>query len=157
MCSSDLNTYSTEDYVVVEVGFFGPAETRLKLSHDDFSLRVNGKKVALPAQQYGAIFRSLKDPLWVPPEGPASKSKTSIGSGGDQSDPGATPAPVHMPFELERAMQLRVQKAAMPEGERPLPAAGLIFFLYRGRAEGIHQLELVYAGAAGKAVLALHP
>src|SRR5450631_1202247 len=36
-------TYSTEDFVVVETGLFGPREARAKLSIGDFSLRINGK------------------------------------------------------------------------------------------------------------------
>jgi hypothetical protein len=62
-----------------------------------------------------------------------------------------------MPFPLRRAMEQHVQKAAMQEGERPLPQAGLLFFLYRGKPENIKSLELVYTGAAGKATLELQP
>jgi hypothetical protein len=54
-------------------------------------------------------------------------------------------------------MEQHVQKAAMQEGERPLPQAGLLFFQYRGKLENIKSLELVYTGAAGKATLELQP
>jgi hypothetical protein len=54
-------------------------------------------------------------------------------------------------------MSQRVQKAALPGGDRALPQAGLIFFQYRGKTTGIHSLELVYSGPAGKATLALQP
>jgi len=112
----------------------------------------------LPAQPYVLIVKSLKDPDWVPPGGGESKkSKSSIGTGGDQSQDNSPPAPVHMPIELVRAMEQRVQKASLPEGERMLPVAGLIFFQYRGKIDGIKSLELTYAGAAGKAILTLQP
>src|ERR1019366_450229 len=62
--------FSTEDYVVVEAGLYGPAEARLKLSANDFSLRINGKKVPLPSQPFGLVFSSAKDPSWEPPEAP---------------------------------------------------------------------------------------
>jgi hypothetical protein len=147
--------YSTEDYVVVEVGLFGPPESHLKLSFEDFSLRINGKKMPLPAQPYGLVFKSLKDPEFEPPSS-ESKSKTSIGSGGaGQGDP--APAPVHMPIGMERAMEQRVQKASLPEGERPLPEAGLIFFPHHGKIDSIHSIELMYAGPGGKATLTLQP
>lgn len=149
-------TFSSEDYVVVEVALFGPAEARLKLSFDDYSLRVNGKKMPTPAQPYGLLFPSLKNPEWEPPSA-EPKSKTNFGSGGNGGNNEPPPSPPHMPIELKRVMQERVQKASLPEGERALPAAGLIYFPYGGKAQGIRTIELIYSGAAGKATLALHP
>ena len=54
-------------------------------------------------------------------------------------------------------MEQRVQKAALPEGDRALPVAGLIFFQYRGKTKDIKSIELIYAGPAGKATLKLTP
>src|ERR1700689_4807003 len=45
-------TYASDDYVVVEPGFFGPPDARLMLSVQDFSIRINGKKNTLPNQHY---------------------------------------------------------------------------------------------------------
>src|SRR6266404_2897024 len=59
--------FSTEDFVVVETALFGPAGARIKLSVDDFSLRINGKKSALPTQPFVLVAKSLKDPEWEPP------------------------------------------------------------------------------------------
>lgn len=148
-------TYTTEDYVVVEVGLFGAPGARAKLSTGDFSLRINGKKTASPSQPYQLVFKSLKDPEWEPPSKEA-KSKTSIGGGGG-GDSGGPPAPVHMPMELRRAMEQRVQRVTMLEGDRALPQAGLLFFEYRGKTQGIRSLELIYNGSAGNASLALQP
>ena len=148
-------TYTTEDFVVVEVGVFGPPQARTQLSIGDFSLRINGKKIASPAQPYELAFRSLKDPEWEPPTKTESKSKTSLGGDGGADNP--PPAPVHMPIELRRAMEQRVQKAAMLQGDRALPQAGLLFFEYRGKTQGIRSLELIYSGPAGSATLPLHP
>lgn len=148
---------SNEDYVTVEVGLFGPPDAHATVSTHDFSLRINGKKSALPSQAYALTFGSLKDPSWAPPESADSKSsKTSLG-GGDQKDPTATPAPVHPPFALKRGWELEVQKAALPEGDRQLPVAGLLFFRYGGREKGIDDVELIYEGSAGKVSIPLHP
>lgn len=146
---------SSEDYVAVETALFGSPGARVKLSFEDFSLRINGKKTSLTSQPYGLVVGSVKDPEWEPPAS-AAKSKTSIGGGGKGED-NAPPAPVKVPLELRRAMAQRVQKAALPEGDRTLPQAGLIFFQYRGKEQGIHTIELIYAGPAGKATLNLHP
>lgn len=149
------STYSTEDFVVVETGLFGPPDARAKLSIGDFSLRINGKKMAMPSQPYGLSFSSLKDPQWEPPSKPKG-SKPTIDQGGGQPDDSFQPI-VRMPIELKRTMQQRVQRASMPEGDRALPAAGLLFFEYRGKTDNIKSLELIYSGPAGKATLALQP
>jgi len=106
--------YSTEDFVTVEVGLFGP-----------------------------------------PPK-PKGESKPTLDQGGGQPDDSFHPI-VRMPIERKRTMQQRVQRASMPEGDRALPAAGLLFFEYRGKPENIRSLELIYSGPAGKATLALQP
>ncbi|MGA9626805.1 MAG: hypothetical protein WBQ65_20185 [Bryobacteraceae bacterium] len=151
---------TTEDFVVVEMGLFGAPDARMKISADDFSLRINEKKAALPTRPFGMVLSSVKDPEWQPPEQEAkSKSKTGLSSGGngDQADPNAPPPPVKIPIEVQRAMAQRVQKATLPEGDRTLPVAGLIYFQYRGKTQGIHSVELIYDGPAGKATLALQP
>ena len=149
-------TLTNDDYVTVEVAFFGPAGTHTKISIEDFSLTINGKK-PLPSQPYGMVLAEVKDPEWVPPEPPASaKSKTSLSSGGSGQEPGSgPPPPVKIPIEVQHAMALRVQKAALPEGDRAVPVAGLIFFRYNGKPKSIHSVELNYSGPEGKATLDL--
>jgi hypothetical protein len=151
--------FTTEDYVVVEVGIFGPPQARVKLSHEDFSIRINGKKVPSPAQPYGLVSKNAKDPAWeelAPPETKKSKGGLTGGGGGGQNDAGPPPV-FHVPVELKRAMEQKVLKASLPEGDRILPEAGLIYFEHGGKVTNIRSIELIYAGAAGKATLTLHP
>lgn len=155
-------TLTTEDYICVEVALFGATGSHLTVSFSDFSLRINGKKTPLAAEQFAAVFTNLRDPTYNAPELQAAKENKSSGlnaggGGGGQSDLGSTPPPVHIPPEMERAMQLHVQNAALPEGDRTLPVAGLIFFKYGGMPKGIHSVELLYSGAAGKATITLQP
>ncbi len=84
------------------------------------------------------------------------ESKPTLDAGGGQPDDSFHPI-VRMPIERKRTMQQRVQRASMPEGDRALPAAGLLFFEYRGKPENIRSLELIYNGPTGKATLALQP
>jgi hypothetical protein len=151
------STLSTDEYVVVEVGLFGPPDTRVGLSPDGFSLRINGRKDPLPAQRPGFVVKSIRDPEWDPPEAKEAKSKSSMSvGGGDAQGSSKTPAaPVKVPIELQRAMAQRVQRAALPEGDRILPQAGVLFFPYRGKADGIRSVELIYDGQAGEATLPL--
>ena len=151
-------TLSTETFVVVEAGIFGQPDEGIKLSLENFSLRINGKN-DLPSQPSGLVGKSLKDPDLEPPASASSKTKTNVngGGGGGQVDSNAPPAPVHVPIEVQRSMQQRVQKAALPEGDRTLPVAGLLFFQYSGKAKSIRSVELIYNGPAGKASLDLQP
>jgi hypothetical protein len=149
-------TLSTDDYLVVEVAFYGPPGSKLTLATDDFSMRLNGKKKGLTSQPSELVFRSLKDPEWNPPEPKEKKSKSSFGSGGD-TDNSSAQLPPKVPFELRRTMSQRVEKATLPQGERPLPQAGLIFFDYHGKVASIHSIELAYKGPAGEATLTLTP
>jgi len=149
--------YNTEDYVIVEVGLFGSANSKLQLNSGDFTLRVNGKKSALTSEPAEVVLHTLKDPNWVPDVPPEQKSsKTSIGGGGRQpGDP--PPLPPKMPMELQHVMRQRVQHAALLGGERTLPQAGLLFFQYHGKAPSIKSVELIYNGPAGPATITLQP
>ncbi|HEY1759149.1 MAG TPA: hypothetical protein VGG72_27500 [Bryobacteraceae bacterium] len=152
---------TTDEFVVVEAGVYGPPGARLTLSNDDFSLRVNGSKKTLPSQPSELVTKSLKDPDYVEPESNKS-SKTVVNTGGKQdgTDPNAPPpALIPIPFEVRRGWQQRVKRDSMEIGDRALPQAGLLFFQYSGGAKGIRSAELIYSGPAGKATLPLphHP
>ena len=147
---------TTDSYVVVEVAFFGPAGTRLPISFNDFSLRINGKKNPTPSEPYERVGTSAKDPEWAPPEKPEKSGGGGIlGGGGGGND--TSKEPPRPPAELRRAWAQRVRKAALADGERPLPQDGLLYFSFGGNVKNIRSLELVYAGAAGKATLTLNP
>jgi hypothetical protein len=146
---------STEDYLVVETAFFGSPGARPRLSYSDFALRINGKKTPLPAEPYERVGASAKDPEWTPPV-KAEKSKGSIlGGGGGSGEESKLPPKV--PPEVQRAIAQKVKKASLAEGERPLPRAGLVYFRYPGKIQGIRSAELVYTGPAGATTLDLLP
>lgn len=149
------STLTDEDYVVVEVGFFGPPGSHLALKTNDFTLRINGKKNPQESTPYELVLSSLKDPEWEPPEKEEKKSKTSLGGGGNNQD--GPPRPPKVPIEVQRAMAAKVKKASLPEGDRPLPVAGLLYFPHRGKTTGIKNVELIYQGEAGKVSFALQP
>jgi hypothetical protein len=145
---------SSDGYVVVEVAFFGPPETRVPISFNDFSLRINFKKNGTPSEPYERVGTSVKDPEWAPAEKPEKGGNGILGGGGNNDTSKEPPRP---PAELRRAWAQRVKKAALANGERALPQAGLLYFSYGGKVNGIRSLELIYAGQAGKAKLDLNP
>ena len=144
---------STDEYVVVEAGVFGPPGARLTLSPENFALRINDRKPQTGAP-FVLVAHSLRDPEWVPPEQKKSKPKTSFGGGGGDD---TSTLPPKVPIELQRAWTQYIQKTSMPEGDRELPVAGLLFFQYRGKSQSIHSLDLIYSGPAGNVSLPLQP
>ena len=144
----------SEEFVAVEIAFFGPPDARFTISASDFSLRLNGKKTSLPSQPYGLAGKEVKDPEWNPPEAAEKKSKGSMGGSGQEAGAPPPSAP-KVPIELRRNWQQRIQRAAIAEGDRPLPQAGLLYFQHRGKTENIRSVELIYTGAAGETILSL--
>jgi hypothetical protein len=150
---------------VVETGIFGGPDAKLMLGTEDFSLRINGKKTVYPGQPFGFVTRSLRDPVWQAAqevEAKEKKEKSGSGSGlstggGNNQQDNSLPVIVHVPIEMQRSMADYVRKASLPIGERPLPQAGLLFFRYAGRSQGIHSVELIYEGPAGKVSIDLQP
>jgi hypothetical protein len=148
---------TTNDFVVIEAAIFGPAGARLKLAPEDFSLRINGKKMASPAQPAGLVMKSLKDPAYEPlvkSEVGKTKIGDSGGGGGGGGQDDTPPAPPKVPIEVQLLMEKRTKKASMAEGDRALPQAGLLFFEFGGKARSA---ELIYNGPAGKVTLNLQP
>ena len=144
---------SSDDYVVVEVAVFGPPGTRLPMSFNDFSLRINNRKNPTPSESYERVGTSVKDPEWAPPEKPEKGGNGILGGGGNDT----SKDPPRPPAELRRAWSQRAKKAALANGDRPLPQAGLLYFSYGGKLNSIRSLELTYAGPAGKATVDLNP
>src|SRR5271165_6846816 len=96
------NILTTTDFVVVETALYGPADAKLKLSVDDFSLRINGKKNPLPGEHYELVFKSLKDPE-LEPTAAEIKEKTGgggsgISTGGKSADNSLPPPVFHAPL-----------------------------------------------------------
>ncbi len=164
-------SYFTNDYLVVEAALFGPHLARVKMSAEQFTLRINGQKRALMSQAPGIVGASLKYPDWEQrPTLTASAGPIIFGGPAPverfPGDPGARrgPPPPRVPNaenpgdqSREPAMPVeeRIQRSAMPEGEHVAPAGGLLFFPFKGKTKSIRSLELLYDGPAGKASLKL--
>ncbi len=149
------------DYVFVEVAFYGAPGTNLQLNYQDFSLKMNGKKSLLLAQPYALTFKSLMSPEYEPPSqkmldtGSDSKTKVNTGGGGNSgnnaSEPKLPPI-IHIPFDVKRGWEQKVHMASLPEGERPLPQGGALYFEHGGKSNSV---ELIYNGPAGKVTIPL--
>jgi hypothetical protein len=163
-------TLIANDYLVVEVAFFGPSFSRLRMSPDNFKLRINGKGDGLSSEAPGMVSGSIK----FPSDRPHIEAGGSVGVGDGTVSVGPRPPPSQFPgdgkerlpanqpatiktVEEDSNIDHRVLNAALPEGEQSLPRSGLLYFYYRGRAKNIRSLELSYDGAMGKSSLKLLP
>ncbi len=138
-------TVSSEEYIVVEAGLFGPPGERTQLSREDFSLRVNGKKNVLPSEPYELVFKSLKDPEWQPPaaseESKGSKSGLTTGGGGGQQD--KRPAAASQNAVPAAARDGTARSKGRDAGRRSRAAPGWTAFLsLPGKSRG-HQITRI--------------
>jgi hypothetical protein len=163
-------TLVATDYLVVEVAFYGPSFSRLKMSPSNFTLRINGKGEPLSTELPGMVAQSIKFPSAHPHLETAGSVSAGDGtiSVGPRAPPSQFPgdgnertAPVEGPtvktVEDETAIEYRVQNATLPEGEKSLPRAGLLYFYFHGKIKNIHSLDLLYEGSMGKSTLKLVP
>lgn len=163
-------TLVATDYLVVEVAFYGPSFSRLKMSPDNFKLRINGKGDPLPSDAPGIVSRSIRFPGEKPhletqgsvtmgdgtvSVGPRAPPSQFPGDGNERLPAGSPPS--IKTVEEENNIEYRVQNATLPEGEHSLPRSGLLYFYYRGKIKNIHSLDLQYEGTMGKATLKLLP
>src|SRR5580698_5491235 len=163
-------TLVANDYLVVEVAFFGPSFSRLKMSPDNFTLRINGKGEPLTTEPPGMVSGSIK----FPGDRPHLESTASVGIGdgtvsvGPRAPPSRFPgdgndrtptgqAPTLKEVDEEASIDYRVQNATLPEGEHALPRSGLLYFYFRGKIKNVHSLDLFYEGTMGKSTLKLLP
>ena len=163
-------TLIANEYLVVEAAFFGPQFSRLKMSPDNFSLRLNGKGDPLPSEPYGLVAQSIKFP-GVHPHlestgsvsagngtiaiGPRPPQSRFPGDGNDRLPPNQ--APIITEVNEENDVEYRVRNVSLPEGEHTLPISGLVYFYFRGNTKNIRSLELLYNGTVGQTTLKLLP
>jgi hypothetical protein len=146
--------------LVVEVALFPAKDATLKVSLDDFVLRVVGSDdVTRPASAEilaGRLQRQSEAPPPHQPEvhgsagvsygtGPGGHSvgtETSIGVG-----VGAPPQPPHSDSDSQRkAIQQELSAKALPEGNASAPVAGYVYFSVERKKRFTYQLEYTLNG-----------
>lgn len=159
------------DYLVIEVGVFGPrAGTADLLARGVFELLINGK-MTITSDPPAAVASSIKfDDRAQRAKIQMAGSAGPVGAGtatnrgprfpGDPT--GGHPIPVDgpeisAPIHKNEPMSVddRVKLASLPEAASTTPFAGLIFFPFAGKTKSIKTLELIYEGPEGKVTLKL--
>ena len=161
-------TFIAENYLVMDAALFG--EGVRQLSASQFKLRLNGKKDLIFPQTPAWVSATIKDPSWAGGRPQITMGggvgNTGVVLGGPRSverfpgDPTAQrPQPAGTPARVETVplatLEEQIEQASFPEGQRKLPAGGLLFFAYKGKLKSVKTLELLYESPAGRAALSL--
>jgi hypothetical protein len=162
-------TFIAQDYLVVEVALFPPKGENVYVEPGRFSLRINGKKIALMPQAPSMAAASLNHREWQQRPGATADigmGGVGIGMGHPRQTtpfPGAPPAsrlpqpprspdannPSGIEKEPVKPEELLVQ-TALPEGVHRGAVSGFLYFAYQGKTSSIKSLELLYEGAVLK-------
>lgn len=167
--SVEGKAYFVPDYFAVEVALYPEKGALLQFRNEHFTLRINGKKQELIAQSPGFAAASLKYPDWT--QRPSVTATAGAGDGGiiigrpqtqprfpgDQRPPRSTNPMKTVDPDKEQPMTAAeaVVAAALIEGQINQPAAGYLYFPYRGDGKKATKIELIYRGPAGEVTLRL--
>ncbi|HMC63099.1 MAG TPA: hypothetical protein VKJ01_28150 [Candidatus Solibacter sp.] len=167
--SQGEQTFIAQDYLVVEVALFPPKGEIVDVEPRKFSLRINGKRIALMPQAPNMVAASLNHREWQQGRG----ATADIGMGGvgvgighprqTSPFPGAPPesrlprqprapdsdSPSGVEKEPVKPEEL-VVRAALQEGVHRSSVSGFLYFAYQGKTSSIKSLELLYEGAVLK-------
>ncbi len=96
-----------------------------QLDSGDFSLRLNGKRRPSRPSHMAWSSSLSKIPPTLPPDAvefeEVEGGSIPASGGGGQNDTTNLPPIIHIPIGVERAMEQKVQKASLPEGDRRFP------------------------------------
>jgi len=155
--------YLAKHFLVVDIGMFPKAGIRLKVSTNQFALRLNGASLPLLAQSPGTVAASLKYPDWGMPSGlsvggsagPVVLSTDPNPVGRFPNDPNAPNAPAP-PENDENGPDYQLSLVALPDVSSDRPVRGCVFFQTDIRSKKIKSVVLEWTGPEGEpAVLRL--
>ncbi len=167
--------YFTRDYLVVEVGVFPSTKDGVRISANQFALRMNAKKDLLYTDPPGAVAASLKYPDWnVRPNLSAAagvgNGEVVLGAppvvGRFPGDPSANSPPIapktpsdQDSYGVTPEENLPIDEAilnvAFPDGLADRPVRGCLFFPYPGKTKSIRSLDLIYDPGDGSSPAAI--
>jgi hypothetical protein len=162
--------YLAENYLVVEVALFPPKGGSVTAAAGNFTLRVNGKKALLYAQNPPMVASNLNRRDYNSPRGSTADlgvGGVNVGLGYPQGRDPVTGAPQGRrlpspprapdagapgggePKQRERPEEL-VIRTALPEGEFKGPVSGFLYFPYAGKSSGLRSIDLLFQDAVMK-------
>jgi hypothetical protein len=165
------------DYLVVEVAIYPVKPNRIEVSHQHFTLRINGRKNPIFPQSPGMVAAGMKYDDW--------ERRPSLEASGGMNDTGVIvgrprnterfpgdprpgqqrlPKPPTAPAPEDRSGVERTPKktpdeiviaAGLEEGFTPKPIRGYLYYAFKGKPSSVKSVQLLYRGPSGEAVLKL--
>lgn len=164
-------TVYSDEYLFVEVAFFGAKGITVEFKPDQFWLVVNG--ATLTAQPPGVVtlWNGALEMSPRPQVVGGTVNGGTIEVGGSPrtprfpgDDPAHTPRdpvpqvpvdPSNGQVKKTQTPEEAVRSAVLPQGTHALPIGGYLFFAYEGKLKKIKHAELHYKGPLGEATLKL--
>jgi hypothetical protein len=151
---SQSGYYFAKNFLVVDVGMFPRELHTLKVSANQFTLRLNGHEPALTAQSPGMVAASLKYPDWGMPNGVSvSGDVGGIGMSTDRRPVGRFPGDPNAPApdpNNESGPDYQLSIVALPDAFSAQPVRGCVFFESAIKPKKIKSVELDWTGPAGE-------
>ncbi len=166
--------FFTSEYLVIEVGVFPGKGQPVTVGPGDFTLRLNGKKVAVLAHVPSMVVASIKNTGWnqakqVIVTGGVGDAEVIVG--GPQRQPrfpgDRTGTPQQRPRAPEPDNTGGVVLEPQPEPGEIIPDkaftestldhsfAGYLYFPYSGKLKDLKSIQLIYNGSLGEKKLEL--
>lgn len=166
------SAFVAPNHVVIEVAIYPEKRTAFRFRSGQFTLRINGKTPLVLPEVPGMVASSIKYPSWEGPRGVEAsggignagvilgRDRTPRFPGDRRYDPpvGGRPAQIPGPASgVEKPQEMTpaewVTKLGFEDGDVTGPAAGLLYFPYRGNLAKIKKLELVFNSPDGEIIL----
>jgi hypothetical protein len=151
---SQRGYYFAKHFLVVDVGVFPKTGAPLKVSANQFALRLNGAQLPLLAESPGAVAASLKYPDWGMPSGlSAAGGVGPVVISSDPSPVGRFPGDPNAPAPAENdenGPDYQLSLIALPDAVSERPVRGCVFFQADIKAKKIKSLLFEWTGPAGE-------
>ena len=153
----EMKAVASEHHLIVEVTVKATKGQPVRITAQQFHLRVNGAKLAIGPDTAGMAAAAIYFPDWHGRQGVEAQAGPVI-VGRPQPRPrfpGDPSAPVHGAEDQGQSLAAAMTAAGLPEGEVMTERGGLLYFPWKGRVAKIKTLELLWDVDGGERVVKL--
>ena len=155
-----MKAVATESHLVVEVKVTAAKGRPVRVTQQQFRLRLNGAKFPLPADTPGMAAAAIQYPDWDKDRGvEATAGPVTVGRPRPQArfpdDPHTRNVQGPDGLAEGKSLQEAMTGAAWSDGDVVAERSGLLFFPWKGKVAKIRTLELLWQGEGEERVVKL--